>query len=362
MSLNRRLGWTCGVLALWVGSSLTWAQDAVLHTYKAGPALHAMAEPFEGRVEAVRQAVIAAQVAGAVVELGARVGDRVTANQVLLRLDAQAALQNAAAGDAQVRAAQAARDLAAADFTRQQRLYQQGYISQAAQERALAAYQATQATLHAQLAQARVAHAMRRHYEVRAPFAGVIAEVPVSVGDMALPGRALVTLYEPSALRVTAAVPQSVLGRLSTQAGARIELLNITGEGRQWLNAEGLQVLPTVDAMTHTVQLRAPMPVTVAGVKPGMFARLWLLSQPQAAGAASRVCVPHAAVVRRAEVNGLYVLNMQGQPMLRQVRLGRALEDCVEVLAGVAPAEQVVIDPQSAVRARWREADAQTGR
>ena len=41
-------------------------------------------------------------------------------------------------------------------------------------------------------------------------FAGVVAEVPVALGDMAMPGRPLLTLYDPSALRVAAAVPQSV--------------------------------------------------------------------------------------------------------------------------------------------------------
>ena len=56
-------------------------------------------------------------------------------------------------------------------------------------------------------------------YVVRAPFAGVVSEVPVQLGDMAMPGRPLVTVYDPAALRVTAAVPQSVAQRLA--AGAR---------------------------------------------------------------------------------------------------------------------------------------------
>ena len=60
---------------------------------------------FDGVVEAVRQTVIAAQVPGAVLALTVKAGNSVKAGQVLARLDARAAQQNAAAGDAQVRAA-----------------------------------------------------------------------------------------------------------------------------------------------------------------------------------------------------------------------------------------------------------------
>lgn len=95
---------------------------------------------FDGVVEAVRQTVIAAQVPGAVIQLDVKVGDRVKAGQVLLRIDARAAEHNAAASDAQVQAARSSLDLATKDLERQQRLFQKNYISQAALERAESAY------------------------------------------------------------------------------------------------------------------------------------------------------------------------------------------------------------------------------
>jgi multidrug efflux pump subunit AcrA (membrane-fusion protein) len=62
--------------------------------------------------------------------------------------------------------------------------------------------------------------------------------------------------------------------------------------------------------------------------------------------------VPQSAVVRRAELTGLYVLGAGGQPQLRQVRLGRAEGGRVEVLSGVAAGEAVLTEPQTAARAR----------
>ena len=64
----------------------------------------------------------------------------------------------------------------------------------------------------------------------------------------------------------------------------------------------------------------------------------------------SRLFVPARAVVPRAELTGVYVLGADGRALLRQVGLGRAQGDMVEVLTGVSAGERVVLDPQAAAR------------
>lgn len=304
---------------------------------------------FDGVVEAVRQTVIAAQVPGAVVELNVKAGDRVQAGQLLLRIDARAADQTAAASNAQVQAARAALDVATREYERQKQLHQKKYISQAALERAESEFKATSAQVAAQMAQAGAARTQTGLHTVRAPYAGVVAEVPVALGDMAMPGRPLLTLYDPAALRVTASVPQSAAGSVQADT-VRVELPGLAA-AQQWPRATRVQVLPTVDAATHTVQVRAELGAGPDGVAPGMFARLWL-PVTGSATAGKTVTVPLKAVVRRAEMTGVYVQGEGGKPQLRQVRLGRFDGERVEVLSGVAPGEQVVVDPQSALRAR----------
>ena len=85
-----------------------------------------------------------------------------------------------------------------------------------------------------------------------------------------------------------------------------------------------------------------------------MFARVWLAAgvRESAAKADERLYVPAASVVRRAEMTGLYVVNEQGKPALRQVRLGRVQGDRVEVLSGVEKGEKVAADPQAAAKVR----------
>jgi RND family efflux transporter MFP subunit len=275
-------------------------------------------------------------------------GDRVKAGQTLARIDARTAEQNATASDAQVRSAQAMLDVAQKDFERQKQLYDRQYISQAALERAESQFKATQAQAAALLAQAGAARTQSGLHVVRAPFAGVVAEVPVALGDMALPGKPLLTLYEPGALRVTAALPQSLLG--TPAGGLRVEFPGLP-QPQRWIEPSPGQVqwLPTVDAATHTVQLRVTLPAAQPGLVPGLFARVWLPGT--ASGAPARLFVPASAVLRRAELTGVYVVDAKGAAVLRQVRLGRAQGGSVEVLAGVSAGERVALDPQAAARA-----------
>lgn len=329
-----------------------WSAPADLPFEVARADASAASSAFDGAVEAVRQTVIAAQVSGAVVQLDAKVGDRIKTGQVLLRIDARTADQTATASQAQVQAARASLDVASKELARQQQLFQSNFISQAALDRAESEFKATQAQVNAQVAQAGAAQTLTGLHVVRAPYDGVIAEVPVALGDMALPGRPLLTVYDPSALRITAAVPQTVATQIVSGQVLRAELPGLP-TARQWPTPARVQVLPTVDASTHTVQVRADLPSGLEGVAPGMFARLWL-PLPATAGspAAAGLSIPRQAIVRRAEMIGLYVLDPNGRPVLRQVRIGRSDGNRVEILSGLMPGERVVTDPQAAARIR----------
>lgn len=305
-------------------------------------------------VEAVRDTVVAAQVPGAVVQLLVQAGDKVQAGQELVRLDAQAAQQNAQASAAQVEAARSQAQLAEKELVRQRQLAAKQYISQAGLERAQAQLDAAQAQVRALQAQAGAASAQSGFYVVRAPFAGIVSDVPVSLGDMAGPGRPLVRLYDPRQWRITATAPQAWGQQLPAGSSAQLEIPAL-GPERLTISAAALQRLPRVDALSHTVQWRTTLPQGLEGLAPGMFARLWL---PAAGTSTALASVPHSAVVRRAEMTGVYVLNEQGQPRLRQVRLGRVLPAApgqapqVEILSGLRNGERVATDPQAAAQVR----------
>ena len=351
-----KMRWMIAGMALLLGTPAFAApENGTLATVQvqgsAGTAANAVS--FDAVVEAVRQTTVSAQVAGAIVALNVKAGDRVRAGQPLLRIDARAASQNASASAAQVEAARANLNVAATEYERQKLLFQKQYISQSALDRAKAQFQSAQAQMQAQQAQARAAQAESGFFVVNAPYAGVVSDVPVTLGDMAMPGRALLTLHDPSALRVTAAVPQTVLAGLTDTNAVRFELPGLAS-APGLLQPTQVQVLPVVDAATHTGQLRLTLPAGLKGVAPGMFARVWLpgaASRPDGAGA-ERLFVPVRSVVRRSEMTGVYVLNPQGKPLLRQVRLGPVQGDRIEILSGVNKGERVAADPQAAAKVR----------
>jgi len=304
---------------------------------------------YEGVVEALRQTVVAAQVPGAVIALQVRAGDTVQAGQVLMRIDARAADQTAAAGAAQARAARAALEAAGRDFERQQQLFAQGFISQAALDRADAQFKMAQGEASAHLANAGAARTQSDLYVVRAPYGGVVAGVSVVLGDMALPGRPLLTLYDPAALRVAAAIPQVAVARSGSAFAPQAEIPGLAASRVKPLR---VQLLPTVDVASQTLELRLDLPPDT-GATPGMFARAWLPGPgPGASSEEARLFVPSQALVRRSELAAVYVIGRDGKPLLRQVRPGRSEGSQVEILSGVAAGERVALDPQAAARIR----------
>jgi multidrug efflux system membrane fusion protein len=325
------------------------ATVAVTSTAEAG------SSSLEAVVEAVRQTTLSAQVPGAIVAVLVRAGDRVQAGQALVRIDARAAQQNVAGSAAQVEAAQAALNVAATELERQKQLLQMQYISQAALDRAQAQWLAAQAQVKALQAQTRSAEMQSGFHVLNAPYSGVVSEMSATLGDMAMPGRPLLVMHDPSALRVVAAVPQTMLPGLADKlAAVRYEIPGLpalSGQTNQRAPAQ-TQLLPTIDPATHTAQIRLMLPAGspgMTGITPGMFARVWLPATPVAAkGSSEQLFLPAAAIVRRGEMTGVYVVDAQGQPRLRQVRLGRATGDRVEVLSGVSKGEQVLADPKAA--------------
>lgn len=311
----------------------------------------------DGVIEPVRDTSLAAQVSGAVVQLQVRVGDRVREGQELLRLDAQTIRQNAAARAAQVDAARSQARLADNELARQKQLFSRQYVSQAGLERAQAQAQAAHAQVRALQAQAGAAAAQAGLHIVRAPYSGVVSEVPVALGDMATTGRPLVRLYDPTALRIAAAAPQAWL---PPGGSAQLEVPSL-GAGRVNVPLQEVQRLPTVDRTTHTVQLRVALPPGFAAAAPGMFARLWLPGVQPAEGGRTEstlLAVPASAVLRRGELTAVYVLDEQQRPRLRQVRLGQAPASAADgqapipVLSGLRAGERVALDPQAAARVR----------
>jgi RND family efflux transporter MFP subunit len=294
-------------------------------------------------VEAIRQATVSAQADGRVTELLVKAGDRVNAGQVLARVDARVAEQGVAASLSQVAQAEANLANARRNYERQRELAAQKFVSQSAVDQAEAAFKAAQAEVAALKASAGQAATQRSFATVTAPFAGVVGATHVEAGDLATPGRPLVTVFDPADLRVTATLPQAALGRWKRERPVAVEL-PVLARVVQALRAT---VVPLADARTHTVRVRLDLPAA-EGLLPGQFARAQF-----PVGTVRTIAVPPSALVRRGELTAVYVLAPKDRWLLRQVRTGETLVDpsagpVVEILAGLAEGERIATDPVAA--------------
>lgn len=296
----------------------------------------------DGIVEAVRTSTIGAQVAGRIVELRVNAGDIVAQGQVLARIDEREAAQGVAVNRAQ--AARTAADLANAtvNLERTRKLVAQNFVSKAALDKSQADFDATRAQLDAARASTAQAVTVQGHTVIASPYAGVVSERLVELGDMAQPGKPLLTVFDPKDLRAVAYVPQDRVAAIRGGA-ATVEILALN----QRIKAGRVTVLPSADPRTHTTQVRVDLPAGLQGIYPGQFARVHF-----AIGGARKLTIPARAVVYRSEVAGAYVVAADGAITLRQLRLGEpAGEAGIEVLAGINAGERVALDPVTALSA-----------
>ena len=312
----------------------------------------------EALVEAVKQSTVAAQISGRIVEVLFDVGDTVKKGQVLVRIDESEARQALAGSEAAVAQARANLQNARLHYERTRQLLAQKFVSQAALDKAETDFKAAEAQVKAAQAGAGQAATTKGFTAVLAPYSGVVAARHVELGEMASPGKALMTGFDPRDLRVVASIPQYKLAEVRRGARAQVEFPSLN----KWVTAKAVTVLPAADARTHTTRVRLDLPEDIHDVYPGMFARAHF-----AVGKTSKLVVPVAAVVRRSEVTAVYVVDAKGAVAFRQVRLGEPTADAsqgdsdpqrakahaesyglVEVLAGLSAGETVALEPAKA--------------
>ena len=294
----------------------------------------------DGLVEAVRRSTVSAQISGRVKEVNFDAGDHVKKGQVILRIDEREALQALAGSQAQVFQAQANMQNAKAAYERARQLFAQKFISQAALDKAQADYKVALAQAAASEAGAGQASLAHGYTAVIAPYSGVVSARLVEVGELVMPGKPLMSGFDPAEMRVVASVSQDRLADIGTRPEAKVEIPSL----KRWIDAASVTVQPVADARTHSTQVRVYLPANEAGIYPGMFVRAHFV-----VGKADKLVIPASAVLRRSEVVAVYVMDEKGSVTLRQVRLGDAVADgAVEVLAGLNPGEKVALDPVKA--------------
>jgi RND family efflux transporter MFP subunit len=291
---------------------------------------------LSGTLVAERIAQLRPQVGGTVLAMYAHEGDRVAAGQLLAVIDTLVLADQVRSARLGLGSAELAAQTAERNLARSVELHQAGAIA----DRDLEAARNQEAQARAMLedARARVAGATKQleNAMVRAPFSGVVSEVPVSVGDVVQPGgNPIAVVIDGSTLELEAAVPAAHLAGL--KVGAPVEFTVAAHPGRI-IAGTVARVNPAVDPVTGQLRLYVRVPNADRSLASGLFAegRVALESK-------RGLAIPETAVDMR--VNQPVVKRVRGG-VVEEVRvtlgLRDELHDRIEVTGGLAQGDTVL--------------------
>jgi RND family efflux transporter MFP subunit len=323
-------------------SNPVWANAAPLQTAPAEKQVLPDVYVADAIIEAVQQATVAAETSGRIKSINFDVDDVVDKGAVLLRFTDTQQRANLAKAEAAQKEAEARLREAQAEYERVKSVFARKLVAKSALDKAEADLKAAKERVNA--AQAGVAQAKEQleYTIVRAPYAGIVTERLVEVGEQARPGTPLMRGFSLEKLRVTASVPQTVVE--AVRAHGQVTVYESFPESDGAIVSKDITVYPYADAQTHRFTVRADLPKAHGQYYPGMFAKAAFVI-----GERERLMVPAKAVVHRSEVTAVYVVDADGRIDFRQVRVGDRLpEGKREILAGLAAGEQVALDPVSA--------------
>jgi len=298
---------------------------------------------IDGVIEPVKQSVISAQASGRVVKLLVKMGDQVKAGQLLATIDDRETTVGVQRSQAQLTQSEAELRNAQMNFERTRDLRAQGFVSQAALDTAQTQYKAAQAGHDQANAGARASALSQGYTRVTAPYDGWVLQTHVDAGDLAVPGKPIVTVYAPLPLRAVVQVPASLAESARGAREIQIQLSDDNGQSK-WVAPIKRSAMPAADPVSQTVVWRLDLSAQAAqNLLPGQQVRVRFVG-----GQAQRTVVPAAAVLRRGELTAVYVATERGF-VLRTVRLGADHgPDGVEIVAGLAAGERVALDPVKA--------------
>jgi len=275
-----------------------------------------------GGIEAVQSIELRPEVDGRLVRILVREGVEVGAGTPLFKVD-----------DAEVRGQvtrlEAERDLAEQALERTRELIEQSASSEADLEQAEASFRVAEAQL--ELQQLRL-----ERTTVRAPFAGIVGERFVSLGDYVNSSTRLVTLQTVAPQRAVFQVPERYANKLAV--GQRVSFRVAALPDVEFVGVVDF-VDPLVQLPARTILVKAEVPNSRRELKAGMFieARLVTEVRPDA------VLIPEDALLPLQGATLVWVVTGEGTATRRQVEIGVRVPGFVEILVGVEAGEQVVV-------------------
>lgn len=320
------------------------AKAVSLNVQKARQNQSAATNRYSGTVSSDHAVNLSTKIMGQITHLDVGVGDYVKKGDVLVRIkddNLQAQKNQAEAGLAEARAGL---QNAEKNYQRYKNLFKQESVTQSELDNITMKYDMAKAKVQRLEGKLNEINDMLDYSTLRAPFNGHVTAKNMSEGDMASPGRPIISFEQKGALKVELTIPETQIHLINVGDTVSVNvtaanLRNVTGR------VSNVSTSGSRGSRQFKVEVRLPDLEKNSSIRSGMFADVGLESE-----AGSVITVPQSAIVERGQLMGLYTLSSNSTLVLRWVRLGEKMNGSVEVLSGLSTGESFVTSVEGTLR------------
>jgi RND family efflux transporter MFP subunit len=320
-------------------------------TSAAGPAMQAMpvqtvavtmtpvpqSDQYVATIKSRQSATLQPQVSGILTQIHVHSGDHVKAGQPLMEIDERQQQATVASLLATERQKKALYDYNQIEVGRDQQLFAAGVTSRDAYQQEQQAFQNAKADYESAVEARKAQQQLLDYYIIRAPFDGVLGDIPVHVGDYVSPSVTLTTLDENQDLEAYVYVPAEHAREL--RVGLPVNLLDSAGHLLERTRIDF--VSPQVDSNLQAILAKAPVHETPETVRNAQMVNAQVIwsTKPMAV-------VPVLAVTRQGGQTFVFVAQQQnGHYMARElpVTLGATVGNAYSVSSGLTAGDRVIV-------------------
>jgi RND family efflux transporter MFP subunit len=311
-------------------------QGLPVQTVTVAMAPVAQSSEYVATIKSRRSATLQPQVSGTLTEINARSGDHVRSGQVIMQIDPRQQRATADSLRATERQKKAVLDYNTIEVDRQRKLFEAGVTSRDAYDQAQQAYDNSKADYESAIEARKTQDQLLDYYSVRAPYDGIVGDIPVHVGDYVTTSTMLTTVDENKDLEAYIYLPTERSGDVRMGQG-----VDITDNNGKLLEKTKIDFIsPQVDSTLQGILVKAPVEPT------NELRNAQLVKARVIWSTAPRAVVPVLAVSRQGGQTFIYLADSQGGKFFarqRPITVGDTVGDDYAVESGLKNGDRVIV-------------------
>lgn len=312
-------------------------QGLPVQTVTVAMAPVAQTSEYVATIKSRRSATLQPQVSGTLTQIHARSGDHVKAGQPLIEIDPRQQQAQVESLRATERQKKALLDYDTIELDRQHKLFEAGVTSRDTYDQAQQAHDNAKADYDAAVESRKTQQQLLDYYTVRAPFDGVVGDIPVHVGDYVTTSTMLTTVDENRDLEAYVYIP--------TERAAEVRMglgIDLTDNSGKLLEKTAVDFIsPQVDSTLQGILVKAPVHSSPEILRNAQIvkARVIWSTRPMAV-------VPVLAVMRQGEQSFVFVMQKQNGMVVAHrepVVLGDTAGNNYSITSGLSAGDKVIV-------------------